>query len=178
MMGGLPPGMGLPPGVDMAQVMQMMNDPAVQQMSKPIARFENIVFSVAQLSNADRHRLVQQVMSNPQLMQSLMANNPYMQGAAGGGGGGGMPDMAQLFAQMGNANGAAAAAAANGSGGAAAMPNMAQLFAQMGAAGAAPAAASGGAANVLPPEERFASQLIQMGEMGYFMFLLLFLASL
>ena len=118
---------GLPPGVDMAQVMQMMNDPAVQQM-------------------------MQQMMSNPQLMAQMMQNNPYLAG---------MGQQNPMMQQM-MQNPAMLQSMMGGGAAGAGAPDLASLMAQMGAMGGSPSPA----ASTQPPEERFASQLIQLGDMG------------
>jgi ubiquilin len=149
---------GLPPGMDMQQVFALMQNPAMQQM-------------------------MQQMMANPQLMQAMIASNPMLQQmlaqnpamanpaflnqmfagagaapAAGVAGAAPPVDIAALLQGLGGAQGAAAFGGGGGGGGG---PDLNALLAALGGGGAP---ASG---PVRPPEERFADQLIQLGEMGF-----------
>jgi len=145
---------GLPPGVDMAQVMQMMNDPAVQQMMQQMMSNPQLMAQMMQnnpylAGMGQQNPMMQQMMQNPAMLQSMMGG-----GAAGAGAGAGA-----------GASGAGAAGAGAGAAGAGA-PDLASLMAQMGSMGAMGGSPSP-AASTQPPEERFASQLIQLGDMGF-----------
>lgn len=116
--------------------------------------------------------------SNPAAMQELM----QAQLAAGAGGSLGtgagfsmaqqMPDMATLMNQMqanagqasGSNNNANNNSSNSGNGGGNA-PDLNALFAALGGVGDVGGGAQGG--NVAPPEERYASQLDALGEMGF-----------
>jgi ubiquilin len=143
---------GLPPGMDMQQVFALMQNPAMQQM-------------------------MQQMMANPQLMQAMIASNPMLQQMLAQN-----PAMAnpaflnQMFAGAGTTPAAGMGGAAppvdiaallqvaafggGGAGGGAGGADLNALLAALG--GGAPASGP-----VRPPEERFADQLIQLGEMGF-----------
>ena len=196
-MGGMGGGAGgMPPGMDMAQMMQLVSEGERHVRCCDDSR------AARQMQNPAVQQGVQQMMQNPAIMQALMQSNPMvqqmaasnpmlaaalndpalmqqmlaMQSAAGLGGsmgtgagvaaGAQMPDLASFVQQMQGAGAGAGAGAAGGGAAAGGVPpNLQQMLASLGAGGMPGAAAA--ADDGVPAEERFATQLDQLGDMGF-----------
>jgi ubiquilin len=164
--GGFP---GLPPGMDLQQVFAMMQNPAVQQMMNQV--MSNPALMQAMMANnpmlqqmAAGNPMFAQAMQDPQFMNSMFAGG--MPGAPPAGAAGGaapqQPDLNALLQnlgafQAGGGGGGGAGGAAGGAG------DLAGLLAALGGQPAGAAAQN----SAIPPEQRFANQLDQLGEMGF-----------
>jgi len=162
-------------GNSLETAQQMMNDPNMRQMFDQIVSNPQLMESVVQanpqlqqmmnsnpvLAQVLRDPSVMRQAMDPQNLQQLSQMQEEMQQLSGQSGN--QPDMNQLMSLLGGG----AQQPHGGAGAGAAQPDMSQLMNLLGGGGGAQTQEQGAAQAQQPPQERFATQLQQLREMGF-----------